>query len=424
VKQSIPSAGPFGSSRPLRIGFFGAFHPMSDRAGAASTGMAVLLALSSRVGRILVLGPRGARPPDGIAMERAEVIGIWEPDRLGTLIRSLRELTRRGSELDGYIFSIYPTAFGRRPMPNAFGLGMPVLVHWLTRRPVVVFMHNFVETQDLTKLGYDVSPIALRAAAFLERRLGRRTRVAAGLRSQAETAEQRLGVPVRWIPMRFVESVPGLLTGGAHGSEPHPAPPPGGPLRVLLFGTWGPQKDLIGALTAVRAEVNEGPGMHVTIAGGANPNFPEYGRQLAALAAELPSSGFRFIGHVADSDVPALFRSNDVLLLPYNASGGYSGVMNLGAAYGIRVIAYDQPQLRECAAGLGLAAVFVPAGDGHALVRALWDGRAGPAVPSSVEDPTEERLQLARAGVEGLIDLLESDHPLGRRGPIRPEAGR
>ena len=391
-----------GTAHALRLGFFGAFHPMTDRAGSASTGMVLMLDRSPRLAHLVVFGPEGARPLEGIDLPRTEVVPAWAVDDVPSLLRALRAMAHRAPELDGYLFSIYPTFFGRSPMANGVGLLLPVLLRRLTGRPVVVFMHNFVESQDVKTLGYDVSPLTLRAAHWLERRLGRATVLAAGLASMADTARSALGVDVTFVPVRFMESVPGLLSPSARTPRETSSTARRGPIRVLFFGTWGPQKDLEGALRALRPLADGATPVAVTIAGGSNPNFPEFGRLLDRLAQELPPATYRFRGHVAESEVPTLFRTHDVLVLPYRTTGGYSGVMNVAGAFGIPVVAYDTPQLRECARLVEVPARFVRDGDGEALRSAVREAADSPAGAEGVA----RRLADARAGAERLLDLF------------------
>ncbi|HTT25719.1 MAG TPA: glycosyltransferase [Thermoplasmata archaeon] len=401
-----PNGAPSGTApraRPLRIGLFGAFHPMSDRAGGSSTGMAVLFEGSARVAHVTVFGTAGSTAPEHLALPHLTVLPIWSPDRPRTLLKALRAMTRRAGELDGYVFNIYPTSFGRFPPANGLGMLLPVFVAKLTRRPVVVFMHNFVESQDLTRLGYEVSPLAVRAAMWLEARVARSTIVVTGLPSVAEAARTALRAPVRLVPFRFVDSVAGLLAEVPHPTSASGPPSAEDPLKILLFGSWGPQKDLEGALALLRPWIEGGANATVTVAGAANPNFPPYIALLERLARELPKDGFRFIGRVEDTRLAEVFRGHDVLLLPYHATGGYSGVMNLGAAFGIQVVAYDHAQLREFAGQLGIDAQFVPPNDGEAVRRALLE--AGRRRTRRSRD-TEGRLAIARAGTEAILDLL------------------
>lgn len=387
------------SADALRLGFFGAFHPMTDRAGAASTGMVLLLARSPRVRSLVVFGPEGARPPEGVDLPVTEVRPTWASDHPLSLVAALQAMVRRAPELDGYLFSINPTLFGRKSLANGLGMLLPVAVRRLTGKPVVVFMHNLVVSQDFRTLGYNPSPGSLAAARWLERTVGRSTRVAAGLESMVRAAHEELRIPIDFVPMRYVESAPVLLSGDAARLAPAERGPEE-PRRILFFGVWGPQKDLAGALEMLEGlGASAGP-FTVTVAGGAHPNFPEYAERLRQLAERLPAARYRFLGHVAEPDVPALFRAHDVLVLPYRAAGGYSGVMNVGATYGIPIIAYDHPQLRECARVLGVDARFIPAGDGEAFQRALTaPPEATPAGSAA------QHLADAQAAIEGLLDL-------------------
>jgi glycosyltransferase involved in cell wall biosynthesis len=365
--------------------------------------MAVLFESSARVARVVVFGTAGSSAPEHLDLPNLTVLPIWSPDRPRTLLRALWAMTRRASELDGYVFNIYPTAFGRFPPANGLGMLLPVLVARLTRRPVVVFMHNFVESQDLSRLGYEVSPYSIRAAMWLEARVARSTIVVTGLPSVAEAARKALRSPIRLVPLRFVDSVAGLMADGPGRTDGHGPPTAADPLRVLLFGSWGPQKDLEGAVALLRPWVASGAFVKVTVAGAANPNFPQYVQLLERLAGELPPEGFQFLGRIEDTKLAEVFLGHDVLLLPYHATGGYSGVMNLGAAFGIQVVAYDHPQLREFAKQLGIDAQFVPTGDAAAVQRALQS--AGERRAQRSRD-TEGRLATARTGTEAILDLL------------------
>lgn len=391
------------TTRHRRIGFFGAFHPMTARAGGASTGMALLLSELKGLDGIVVFGPRVAEMPPASDPRRLEVVPVWQPDDLLSLFRTLKAMSRASDRLDGYIFSIYVTAFGRSIVVNTLGLTLPVLLRWLTGKPVVVFMHTFVETQDVTKLGYRPSPAALRLARVVELFLITQTTTAVGLESQKRIVEAQVGGTIAFVPMRFTESVNSWMASLA--APPAPSAAPGGPLRVLLFGSWGPQKDMDGAFQMLQRLQAEGLPMTVSVAGSANPNFPEYQAKLDAWRAKLPPERFRFLGQVPEDQLRPVFESHDLIFLPYVASGGYSGVMNLATTYGLPIVAYDHAQLRECATLIQARAEFVPMGDLEATRRAfLMLQKEGRPTKGARAEPSW--LPAARRSAEDLLGLL------------------
>ncbi len=413
MSAAAPAAGP----GRRRVGFFAAFYPMTSRAGGGATGLALLLSRSPNVERLVVFAPTEARPPPA-ADGRLELVRVWVPDDAASLWRALKRMTRESPKLDGYLFSIYVASFGKGPAVNALGLMLPVLVRGLTRKPVLVIMHNFVETQDLQALGYRQSPAALRIASFLERVVIRRTLTIVGLESQKRIVESTVGGPVTFVPMVYMDAVNSWLSAETPGGS---APAPGGPLRVLLFGSWGPQKDL-DVFATLKSLFDAGAPIRVTVAGVANPNFPEYLARLEDWRRELPPEGFEFVGHVEEGKVRSLFESQDVLVLPYLASGGFSGVMNFAAMYECPVVAYEQPQLRECARTLGAAIEFVPRGDVPAMRAALERVRSPPpGTPPRRRGAGEPAwLSGAKRSAEEVLLLFDS---AGRdRGPASPPA--
>lgn len=403
-----------------RIALFAAYYPMTSRAGGGATGLSLLLSQSPRLGQLVVYGPSGAESPPAADPARLVLRTVWAPDDWPSLLGALRQMTRDAPELDGYLFSITVTTFGKSAPVNGLGLLLPILVRALTGKPVVVIMHNFVETQDAAAAGYAYPPILLRVARFVERLVVTQTKTVVGLESQKRIVESTVGGTVTYVPMLFMDAVNSYLS----------APPPtrvgrsaSGPVRVLLFGSWGPYKDMDGALTALRALVDRGEELEVTVAGAAHPHFPEYEARLEGWRRGLPGARFRFVGHVPEDGIRALFESHDVLLMPYLASGGFSGVMNFAALYGLPIIAYDEAQLRECARSLDASAQFIARGDVDGLASALGavrEARAAAAVQGSEAPETPRWLTRARQSAEDLLSLIAS---LGRPASPPPSGG-
>jgi glycosyltransferase involved in cell wall biosynthesis len=409
-----------GPSARLRIGFFGVFYPGSERAGSFSTSLVWELARSSRVERVHVYGPTGARRPDGGDPRRLAVEEAWAADDPLSLLRALARMWRARRTTDAYLFSIYVTAFGRRSIANVVGLLLPPILRIAARRPVFVYMHNFLETQDSETLGFRVGRLTKTGVRLLERTLIALTRVVVPLRSMQTVVEREVGGRVEVLLLPYLEALfaatrPGVAPASSMAAPPLP------PLRVLLFGYWGPQKDLTGALDVLGGLAAEGCPLDVTVAGEANPGFPEYRERLERAKGSLPVERFHFVGRVDEEEVFPLVRRHHLLLLPYRATGGISGVMNVGALADLDLLAYDVPQLREFSGELGERVRFVPAGDSSALREAILAEVTRRASRGGKEDLFQEHVATARAGVERLVDRMVSPgRPLEvRSGPPR-----
>lgn len=389
-----------------RIVFFGTFYPKPYRAGNSSTGIVTALSRSERVGRIVVFAPHGSAIPPGARAERIDLRMTWEHDSVLGLGLTLVRMLRAARTADEVLFNIYVTSFGRSPAMNALGLLIPPLVAKLSRRPVRVYMHNFLETQDVEQLGYAPGRLVRWTVRTLERWLVEATHVSVPLKSQQDAVRSVAGFEVDRILLPYIESLPGaytILESGGGDARADVAPPDR--LRVLLFGTWGPQKDLVGIVRILDRLIRSGMALDVTIAGTVNPSFPEYAEEMDRLRVTTLPPSIRFVGSIPETEVLRLTLDHDVLLLPYRATGGYSGAMNLGALAGIGIVAYDLPQLREFADELGVPAQFVAAGDLEGVREALRKARPGRRGTSADQDAMRERLERTRSAVERLAGL-------------------
>lgn len=296
----------------------------------------------------------------------------WTHNSASSLSRALPHVLRATRGLDALLFNTYVTAFGRRMSANLTGLLLPIIVSRLSRIPTFVYMHNFVETQDVAKLGYQARWIERRGAQLLEQGILRSTTVFVPLASQADTVRKVFGVSPL---VEFIPHLEGSLTAESAlitGLERPEVPRPG--LRVILVGTWGPQKDLDGVLAKFDVAARQGLDIFVTVAGTSSRNFPDYLRPSATQGYESLRDRVRFMGELHEKELFSELRSSDLLVLPTNAAGGYSGTLNLATTAGIPVIAYDHRQHREQAAQLDGAITFVEPADLLGAVKATAGG--------------------------------------------------
>lgn len=390
----------------ISVGFFGTFFPESGFAGNSSTGIVAALALNKRVDALVVFSQVGSRLPRAFESPTVQLQTCWTHDRPLSLLLALNKMLKHSPALDGFLFNVYVTAFGRSSVANGIGLLIPTVIARLSRKTVVVYMHNFLETQDVAQLGYRPTSLQRLGVRFLERILLRYTTVVVPLRGQQEKVADAFQIVPQQLLLPFVEPF-GLMAGSATSSG-RSSIFPDEPTKILLLGNWGPQKDLSGVLHAIRVAHERGGRFTVSITGAINPQFPRYQREVSRAITSMDPGWFRFLGYVPETELLDVMLNHDLLILPYNATGGYSGAMSLGAYCGIGIVAYDLPQLREAAGELGVHPWFVMKEDTDAIVNEVLSFCANvqrfresrPPVPRPEYDAR------AREAVERLVEIL------------------
>ena len=78
-----------------------------------------------------------------------------------------------------------------------------------------------------------------------------------------------------------------------------------------------------------------------------------------------------FTGYVAEEDIPELFRTASVLVLPYSSATGASGVAHLACEFGVPIISAGIDDFREMARDEGLAIDFYETGNAQSLANAI-----------------------------------------------------
>jgi glycosyltransferase involved in cell wall biosynthesis len=151
--------------------------------------------------------------------------------------------------------------------------------------------------------------------------------------------------------------------------------------RILAFGKWGTYKRcemLIEAFEGIVAP--KVPNARLIIAGSNNGNAPGYIESLRDRYHNNPLIEFK--GYVAEEEIPDLFNSSSVLVLPYTSATGASGVAHLAAQYGMPMVSSDIPDFREMAENEGLAIRFYQVGNKAAM---------GQQIVELLQSPEEQR---------------------------------
>jgi glycosyltransferase involved in cell wall biosynthesis len=135
--------------------------------------------------------------------------------------------------------------------------------------------------------------------------------------------------------------------------------------RILAFGKWGTYKRLELLIDAFGEILERCPDARLVIAGGNHPMTPGYVESVAERFKDSPY--IRFTGYVAEEQIPELFSTASVMVMPYSSATGSSGVAHLACEYGVPIVCADIPDFREMGDDERLAIEYYETGNAGSL---------------------------------------------------------
>ena len=288
------------------------------------------------------------------------VIRCWKFGSVTTPVRLLNAI--RKLKPDVVWFNLIFSSFGTPDTPIAAfaGLSAPALAR-IYGCYTHITLHHIIEHVDFSSAG-------VRREKLMRMGTDVATRVILG----ANSVSVLLSGYRRTLMAKY--SAKNVLL-GTHGTfAPAPSPPDfskrGNPeLRILAIGHWGTYKRLETLMEAFPEILKKIPNAKLIVA-GAN-HHTKAGYWESTRAAQPKGLPIEFLGYVAEEDIPELFRTTAVLVLPYDSATGSSGPAHQACEYGLPIVCADIPDLREMADDEDMAVVFYKTGDSFDLARQL-----------------------------------------------------
>ncbi len=289
------------------------------------------------------------------------VIRCWKFGSLATPLRLLKVI--RQLKPDVVWFNLVFSSFGSTDSPLAAFAGLSVPA--LTRAAgfyTHITLHHIVEHVDFASAG----------VRRRERIYRKGTDVATRTLLKAHSVSVLLSDYRRTLRAKY--SAQNILV-GTHGTFAEiPRPPDlskrGNPyVRILAFGNWGTYKRLEKLMEAFPTVLEKIPNARLIVAGGNHPAAAGYWESIReGQPSHLP---IEFLGYIHEKDVPRLFRSSSLLVMPYDSSTGSSGPAHQACEYGVPIVCADIPDFRCMASDDDMAIVFYKAGDADDLAEKL-----------------------------------------------------
>lgn len=290
------------------------------------------------------------------------IIPCWRFNARRNLARILQ--TVKDVKPDIVFFNIQFASFGGRKRAATMGLMAPLVLKALGY-PVVVLLHNIMETIDLKNAGYVDSSVMERLIRFFgnvtTRMLLTADRVAVTIPKYVEILNEKY----------LTNNV--ILT--PHGSfEECSSTPsfalPNGVKQIMAFGKFGTYKRV--EMLAEAFELLQAAGrdsIELVIAGGDSPNAPGYLAEMAARYAD--NSAIRFTGYVPETAVAQTFIDAAVVVFPYTSTTGSSGVLHQAGSYGKPAVLPKIGDLAEIIEEEGYSGEFFAPNDSQSLATAI-----------------------------------------------------
>jgi glycosyltransferase involved in cell wall biosynthesis len=333
----------------VRVCFISSYPPNHARLSEYAHNLTCALSQRPSIDKIYVLADEAIEGKILTEKRKVEVHRVWKPDSLSILniVKKLIEL-----KPDVVHFNVIFRSFGTNNLANITGLSLIPLSRILGFK-VLVSIHNIADTANLKK--FDVNPSLLNKTGLF---------VATKLVCSAQTVVVLVRSYTTILKKRYHQSgtiyIPhGVATGTTPKVDPEQK-------VILIFGHMGPHKGLPLLLEAFKQLQSEHVNVRLIVAGTNHPNYPKFLDKYKK--QNLPN--VTFVGYRAEEALEDLFKSADVVVMPYLAVSGTSGVFHLACGYGAPIVTSDLPEIHEILSE-GASAVLVPPGDVSALKKGI-----------------------------------------------------
>ncbi|MEO6828564.1 MAG: glycosyltransferase [Acidobacteriaceae bacterium] len=288
------------------------------------------------------------------------VVRCWKFGSMSTPLRLLNTIRRINPDV--VWFNLVFSSFGspENPVAAFAGLSAPALTRaagFYTH----ITLHQLIEHVDFAAAGVGHEKIYRMGTAAATRVLLKANSVSVLLSTYRHTLREKYSAKNTLL--------------GTHGTFTTLATPPdftkrGNPEhRILAFGNWGTYKRLETLMEAFPQVLKKIPNARLIVAGANHPTRAGYWESIRdAQPAGLPID---FLGYIPREDVPELFRTSSVLVMPYDSATGSSGPAHQACEYGLPLVCADIPDFQEMAADEDMAVSFYKTGDADGLTDRL-----------------------------------------------------
>lgn len=335
----------------MRVCFVSSYPPNRARLSEYAQNLVTALANREAIDEIYLLVDKSCyNDKTDSKNPKVKIYRVWQADSFISVLNVMRFILK--IRPDVVHFNVSFQSFGKSKFTNLAGLSLIVICRRLGFH-VLAGLHTLADMSDLDK--FNVKPTTINKIGILvaTKTIMSAQNVVVLVKRYSDFLKQRYNHKgILYIP---------------HGTSVVADPLIGHPEKIiLLFGHMGPHKGLPVMLEAFKKIRNQKTNVKLIVAGTNHPNYPNYLQQF--IKARIPN--IEFTGYIPEDKLATVFEQADVVVLPYHAAPGTSGVFHLACGYSRPVVASDLPEIRELV-NEGASAILVPPGDVEALKNAL-----------------------------------------------------
>ena len=350
MKSANFNISPIEVRDSLRVSFVGNFYNHGVPLAQWATGFVLLLSKIKKIEEVNVLCPSNTEGKAEMQLpEGVRIIPCFDIEKPLTLINLLKELSK--GQPDIIFFNLNSTSFGNKSLTNLIGLLITFLAPLFGKRYKIIY-HSSVITNDPEKLGYNKPYDKLRRAVLsvLEFSIFRFLDTFVLLDTYKTIIDKSVRKnKVKTLKNHYLEALPTIFMNGFMEQSElkkektentlHPT--------ILLPGSWGPQKNLELALKSLNNLRKGGYSFRVVITGGPNSHFADYANVFDRLISQYGDIITESIGYIAENEMMKIFLNSDLILMPYNTSGGHSGILEMAAFFEVPLIGISFAEYEE-----------------------------------------------------------------------------
>ena len=280
--------------------------------------------------------------------EKVHIFGILDTNLVRTYLSLIYKLLK--NKYDKIFFNSMPTSQGSKTVTNFVYLLAPTIINLLSNANVIVLYHNTPFVSNYRSLGYHgfLNKFKASAVKVVESMMFLNCKVFFLLDLYAKIIKQKIPkARVFSTRIKGINSIPSLFLNNSLFLKDLNIKRDNVVPVILLYGSWGPQKDLLSALQAVKYLHNTDFKFKLLLAGSNNEHFTEYNHRLQEILETYGEYIDHNMGYVDESDLMKLFLSSDIIILPYRESGGYSGVLSNAMLFNLHIIIPKFPEYLE-----------------------------------------------------------------------------
>lgn len=270
----------------------------------------------------------------------------YRVNSIRSLITTARKIAKTESSM--VIFNFFPTSLGDNRLRNFIWSMVPFYLR-LNGIKVIMIFHNSVSTSNWKTLGYTgiLDKIGAKLFQIIEKGLFKITCSVFLLESYKNIIQSKFGLNVQAVTFKYIDSLTAFIASGYTNLKIIEIPPNDKIKTIHIHGNFGPQKDIEFALFILSKIAAMGIKFRTLISGSINTHFPAYKIKMDEIIKEYKEIISEVIIPISESNIFDVFRRSDILLLPYRASGGRSGVMDLGAFFDLDVVVFRHIEFKE-----------------------------------------------------------------------------